>query len=78
MKVAVSIPTPLFEKAEKEVSRRRWSRSRLYAAALEAFLRQKEADRVTEALNAVYSTEDSRLPQDLARAQARTLDDSRW
>ena len=78
MKVAVSIPAPLFEAADQEAKRRKWPRSRVYAAALKAFLRKREDDRVSESLNRVYATEDSGIPAHEERAQLDNLDPEEW
>jgi metal-responsive CopG/Arc/MetJ family transcriptional regulator len=53
MKVAVSIPDPVFSEAEALARRLNASRSEIYARALNAFVATHSADRVTEALNAV-------------------------
>ena len=74
MKVAVSVPEALFREADREAKRRKWPRSRLYAAALQAFLRRQEADRVREKLNEIYGTEDSRIPEHEERAQLENLE----
>ena len=78
MKVAVSIPEPIFKQAEREAKLRKWSRSHLYAEALKALLKKQEADRVTEKLNEIYSTEDSRLPDAAERAQFENLEKEDW
>ena len=78
MKVAISIPGPTFKRAEAEARRRKWTRSRLYAEAIREFLRQKEADRVTEKLNEIYSVEDSRIPEEIERAQFENLPKETW
>ena len=56
MKVAISVPDPLFRQAESVAHRLRIPRSQLYARALEAFLDQQARPDVTERLNAVYGT----------------------
>ena len=78
MKVAVSIPDAVSKKIDAEAKRRKIPRSRLYAEALEAFLKKKEADRVTEKLNEIYSTEDSRIPEAVERAQFENLEKEGW
>ncbi len=78
MKVAVSIPEPIFKAAEREAKLRKWSRSRLYAEALRALLRKQEADQVREKLNEVYRTEDSRIPEHEERAQFENLEPEEW
>jgi hypothetical protein len=54
MKVAISVPDPLFRQAESVARRLRIPRSQLYARALEVFLSQQPRPDVTERLNAVY------------------------
>jgi hypothetical protein len=53
MKVAVSVPDPLFRDAEAVSRRLRVPRSQLYARALEAFVRQHSRPDVTAQLDAV-------------------------
>ncbi|TMC71477.1 MAG: ChpI protein [Chloroflexi bacterium] len=71
MKTAISIPTPLFQAAEKRARKLGMSRSQLYAQALERLLDQDPDDEVTRALDAVYSKEKSAVDRDLAAAQRR-------
>ena len=78
MKTAVSIPNPIFRRAEQEARRRRWPRSRLYAEALSAFLRQREDEKITETLNRVYATEDSSIPEPLERVSFESSPESTW
>jgi hypothetical protein len=54
MKVAISVPDPLFRQAESAARRLRIPRSQLYARALEVFLSQQSRPDVTERLNAVH------------------------
>jgi metal-responsive CopG/Arc/MetJ family transcriptional regulator len=53
MKTAVSIPNDVFKEAERLAEQLRTSRSELYARALAEFLVRHDADRVTDAMNAV-------------------------
>ncbi len=71
MKTAISIPTPLFQAAEKRARKLGMSRSQLYAQALEKLLDQDPDDEVTRALEAVYSRDKSTVDRDLAAAQRR-------
>lgn len=73
MKVAVSIPDELFESAETLTKRLGISRSRLYATALAEFVAKNRGRKITERLNAVYASEDGRLPAALRRLQSRSL-----
>ena len=73
MKVALSIPDELFESAETLTKRLGVSRSRLYATALAEFVAKNRGRKITERLNAVYASEDSRLPPAVRRLQGRSL-----
>jgi len=78
MKIALSIPDELFESAETLVRRLGVSRSRLYATALADFLAKHQGRKVTEQLNAVYGTQESRLSPGLGRLQRRSLERDAW
>ena len=52
MKIAVSIPDPLFEEAERVSQRLRIPRSQLYSRALQAFVREHSGEEVTARMNA--------------------------
>ena len=54
MKTAVSLPDSLFRRADAIAAELGVPRSRLYAMALEEFIRQLEHNGVTARLNAVY------------------------
>jgi metal-responsive CopG/Arc/MetJ family transcriptional regulator len=73
MKVALSIPDDLFESAETLTKRLGVSRSRLYATALAEFVAKNRGRKITERLDAVYASEDGRLPAALRRLQRRSL-----
>ena len=55
MKVAVSIPDPLFRDAERVSRRLRVPRSQLYARALEAYVRQQSGQELTARMNAALA-----------------------
>ena len=78
MKVALSIPDDLFESAETLSKRLGVSRSRLYATALADFLAKHRGRKVTDQLNALYSTEESRLAPPVRRLQRRSLEREAW
>ena len=78
MKVALSIPDDLFESGESLSKRLGVSRSRLYATALAEFVAKNRGRKITERLNAVYGSEDSRLPRALGRMQSRSLRRDPW
>ena len=78
MKVALSIPDDLFESAETLGKRLGVSRSRLYATALADYVAKHQSRKVTERLDAVYATEESRLDRRVRRAQARSVPRDSW
>ena len=73
MKIAVSIPDPLFAEAERLARRRKLSRSQLYAEALELLVSREDDSEITRRLNEVYRGADSRLDPGLAAAQSEAL-----
>lgn len=74
MKTAISIPDGLFQRAERLAGRLALSRSELYARAVEAYVTEHTADRVREALDAVYGEEGSDLDPTLAAMQREAVD----
>jgi metal-responsive CopG/Arc/MetJ family transcriptional regulator len=78
MKIALSIPDELFESGETLSKRLGVSRSRLYATALAEFVAKNRGRKITERLNALYESEDSRLPRALRRLQGRSLTRKPW
>jgi len=71
VKIAVSIPTPLFEAAERKARKLGVSRSQLYAEALQRMLEADREAEVTAQLNEVYAVEDSSLDPAWAEVQWR-------
>lgn len=71
MKTAISIPTPLFQKAERRRRKLGVTRSELYATALEHLLAEEPDEALTKALERVYAAEESALDPRLAAAQRR-------
>jgi hypothetical protein len=55
MKVAVSIPDPIFAEAEVMAKRLKLSRSKVYARALDEFVTNHAIASVTEAMNAALA-----------------------
>ena len=78
MKIALSIPDELFVSGETLSKRLGLSRSRLYATALEDFVAKHQAKKVTERLNSVYASHESRVDRATRRLQARTLGKNAW
>ena len=52
MKVAVSIPDPLFDEAERVSERLRIPRSQLYSRALQAFVQLQSGEEITARMDA--------------------------
>ncbi|MDD5308955.1 MAG: hypothetical protein PHU25_16700 [Deltaproteobacteria bacterium] len=77
MKTAISVPDPLFREADALARKLSKSRSQLYAEALEAFVTEYRADRVREALDAVYGSEPSALDPQLDAMQRDALRNER-
>jgi antitoxin MazE6 len=78
MKVALSIPDDLFEIAESLRKRLGVSRSRLYATALAEFLAKHRGRKITQRLDAVYVSEDSRVDSATRRMQKQSLGAKSW
>ena len=78
MKVAVSIPDPVFAEAERLAKRMKTSRSEIYSRALAAFVGDHAPDHVTKAMNEAV---DAIGPEgdDFAPAAARRVfDRAEW
>ena len=78
MRTAVSLPDALFKKGEAAAKKLKVSRSHLYATALAEYLKRREDDAIAAKLNGVYSREDSRMDEELNRAQLDVLARERW
>jgi metal-responsive CopG/Arc/MetJ family transcriptional regulator len=78
MKVAVSVPDTVFQAAERVSRRLRMSRSRLYATAVEAYVKQHGDEDITERLNKVYARNASTLDPALEAASIEVLRRERW
>ena len=70
MKVAVSIPDPVFDEGEQLARRLKTSRSDLYARALAAYVGDHAPDQVTQAINDVVDAVGTE-PDGFAKAAAR-------
>jgi len=73
MKTAISLPDPLFERAERVAEQMKLNRSQLYARALLEYLDRNDAAAITAAFDAVYATESSELDPLLAELQFLSL-----
>lgn len=78
MKVAISLPDPVFDAAERFAEQLNIPRSRLYAEALSEYLGARGAIAIKQRLDAVYANQGSRLDAVLNEAQARAIHDEAW
>jgi hypothetical protein len=78
MKVAISVPEPVFDAAERLSRRMRISRSQLYSRAVEAWVREHGGEDVTERLDAVYREQPSTLDAEQEGATLEVLRRERW
>lgn len=78
MKVAISLPDPIFSAAELLAHKLHVSRSQLYARALEEYLDKRHDPAVLDRLNAVYSTERSNIDPSFLSAQLAAIDHETW
>lgn len=78
MKVAVSVPDPIFEAAERLAKQRNVPRSQIFAEALAAYVESRGSEAVTSKLNEVYGRETSALDNDLAQAQLDSISHEAW
>jgi metal-responsive CopG/Arc/MetJ family transcriptional regulator len=78
MKVAVSIPDPIFREAERISHRIRVPRSQFYAHALEAYVRERSGEDITERLNEVYTKSPPKLDPAAEALSLEILRREKW
>lgn len=78
MKTAISIPDPLFKRAERLAKKLGMSRSQLYSQAIAALVKSMSDEDVTAALNDVYSRQSSKPDPVLSAMQFATLQREDW
>jgi metal-responsive CopG/Arc/MetJ family transcriptional regulator len=78
MKVAISLPDPLFSAAENMAEQLHISRSQLYARALSEYLDKRQEAIIAQKLNAVYGEIAEGIDPAIKKAQSRVLDDEAW
>jgi metal-responsive CopG/Arc/MetJ family transcriptional regulator len=70
MKTAISIPDHIFKEVNKLAQEKKTSRSQIFCAAVEEYLKKMNAHKLLEALNSVYTDEET--PEEkLLRAKTR-------
>jgi len=78
MKTAISIPDPVFLKADRLAKRLQMSRSELYTRAVEGYLDEHRRSRVREKLDEVYAAEPSGLDTAFQKAQEASFPKEAW
>ena len=78
MKVAVSIPDPIFEAAEQLAKQRNVPRSQVFAEALAEYLELRNSESVTALLDKIYDHEPLALEPELTRAQFDSINYEAW
>lgn len=78
MKVAVSVPDPIFDAAERLARQRQVPRSQLFAEALQEYVSRHGAEAITARLNEIYAVADSGVEKPLAKAQLASLEHEAW
>lgn len=78
MKVAISVPDPIFDAAERLAKQRHVPRSRLFTEALEEYVSRHGSEAITDQLNEVYSSENSDIEAPLVQAQLVSIAHEAW
>jgi hypothetical protein len=78
MKVAVSIPDPIFAQAERLAKQLKLSRSGVYARALDAFVANHAAGSLTETMNAALDAAGAKPDAFAREAARRTFAETEW
>jgi hypothetical protein len=78
VKVAVSVPNPVFVEADHAAKSLGLSRSELYSRAIASYVAKLRAEDVTEALNRVYAPAPAEPDPVLTKLQRRVLARERW
>lgn len=73
MKVAISLPDPLFSAAEHMAEQLHVSRSQLYAQALSEYLDKRQDAAITQRLNAVHGAAPESVDPAIKMAQLKVL-----
>ena len=78
MKTAISIPDRLFAAADQYAKNHGFSRSKLYAKAMEQYLDQHPADYITSELNKIYQNDNSKLDPVTSSLQSHSIEQDKW
>ena len=78
MKIAVSVPDDVFDRAERLARREHRSRSEVYSAALREYVARHSPDEVTEALDRLVAELGDQTDAFGPAAGRRTLESTEW
>jgi metal-responsive CopG/Arc/MetJ family transcriptional regulator len=78
MKTAISIPDNLFRKVDQYAKCHGFSRSELFAKAIEHYLEIHPSDHITKQLNEVYSSKQAELNEMLSTIQFSSIEKEEW
>lgn len=78
MKTAISIPDSVFHAADALAKRLGLSRSELFRQAVDAYIKAHQNERLREALDEVYSQEQSGVDEAMSRMQSSSLTREDW
>ncbi len=78
MKTAISIPDSVYNAAELVAKKLNVSRSELYTKAVSDYLSKNQKSHITEALNKVYSEENSFIDPAIHDAQIYSIGKESW
>jgi metal-responsive CopG/Arc/MetJ family transcriptional regulator len=78
VKTAISIPDNLFRKVDQYAKSHGYSRSELFAKAVEQYLEAHPSDHITKQLNEVYSSGQAELNEMLSTMQFSSIEREEW
>jgi metal-responsive CopG/Arc/MetJ family transcriptional regulator len=78
MKIAVSVPDDVFERAERLARRAGRSRSEVYSTALREYVARHSPDEVTEAIDRVIEDVGTGLDPFVVSAGRQVLESTEW
>jgi metal-responsive CopG/Arc/MetJ family transcriptional regulator len=78
VKTAISLPEDLFRRAEVAARKLKMSRSQLYATAIAEFIERRQAAKITQRLNEIYSAEPAKIDPAVSSAQSKSIEREPW
>jgi metal-responsive CopG/Arc/MetJ family transcriptional regulator len=78
MKIAVSVPDEVFERAERLARQAGRSRSEVYSSALREYVARHEPDEITDTLDRVIADVGELADPFVSQAARRLLDTTAW